>query len=610
MGRAGPMKREAMGLRLALRFVLLAAACCVFSCATETQQYNVMVIGVDTLRPDHLGCYGYERDTSPEIDKLAGEGVLFENVMSQSPWTLPSFATVFTSLYPTQHGAGTMKSMMRTSFPPLAMMLLKQGYSTGAIINAPALRREFGLNRGFEVYDTNPPSVERTADQVTEDALEWIDQHRQGPFFIFVHYFDPHLSYSPPEPYDTVFDPDYRGRIGDSFDLTEFPRARVTNFETMKVLTEEDWNHIRSLYDGEIAFTDKAIGTLMQGIEEMGLREKTLIVFLSDHGEEFFEHGGFEHGHTHYNELLRVPMIFSFPGELARNTRVSRQVRLLDVTPTVLDFLGIEPDTHLEGISLRPLLTGVGDIEPSLVSLLPHDIAFAEAMLHGREQKSITAYPWKLIRDAVTGDEMLFNLEDDPGENTDLLTEAGDTRTVLEEVLFKTLFGLSDTWYVELAGGGADHTFDLAITTKTVAASSSFELRKVMDEKRRFVADDVLEFADGPSNVLRLEDITLSGSLTLAFQVRPWRVPLSFDLRIDGVPAIGRTYLGESLSEPDEMPFVEKDARASESRGIPPSRPSGPYFLVWHTTSSFKGTKEVRLDDATRKELRALGYIQ
>jgi arylsulfatase A-like enzyme len=590
--------------------MLLAAVCGVFACGTEQQQYNVIVIGVDTLRPDHLGCYGYQRDTSSEIDKLASEGVLFENVMSQSPWTLPSFATIFTSLYPTQHGAGTMKSMMRTSFPPLAMMLLKRGYSTGAIINAPALRREFGLNRGFEMYDTNPPSVERSADQVTEDALEWIDQHRQGPFLVFVHYFDPHLSYSPPAPYDTIFDPHYRGRLGNSFDLTEFPRARVTKFETMKVLTDADWNHIRSLYDGEIAFTDKAIGTLMQGIEEMGLRDNTLIIFLSDHGEEFFEHGGFEHGHTHYNELLRVPMIFSFPRELPANVRVSRQVRLLDVTPTVLDFLGLEAGTHLEGISLMPLLTGDGDLEPSLVSLLPHDISFAEAMLHGREQKSITAYPWKLIQDAVTREEMLFNLDEDPGEKENIIYEAGETSLVLEEVLFKTLFGLTDTWYVELAGGGQDHTFDLTITTKTVAPSSRFELTKIMDEQRRFIPQGVVEFAEGPDNALKLEGITLSSSLTLAFQVKPWRVPMSFDLRIDGEPAIGRTYLGEALSEPDEMPFAQKNSRTSKSRGIPSSRPTGPYFLVWHTASSFKGGKEVRLDDATRKELRALGYIQ
>jgi arylsulfatase A-like enzyme len=597
-------------MRNALKLILFAFVAIVLACGKPERRLNVMIIGVDTLRPDHLGCYGYDRDTSPNTDRLAEDGVLFENVISQSPWTLPSFATVFTSLYPTQHGAGSLKSLMRTSFPPLAMILLKHGYSTGAVINAPALKREFGVNRGFESYDVNPPGVERSADQVTADALKWIDLNREGPFFIFVHYFDPHLSYSPPAPYDTLFNPAYRGRLKNSFDINEFPQARVTNFESMKVLTPADWNHIRSLYDGEIAFTDMAVGHLIDGIEEMGLRRNTLIVFLSDHGEEFFEHEGFEHGHTLYEELLRVPLVFSLPDALLQGVRINRQVRLLDVAPTILDLLNIDPGTHIEGVSLRPLLTGKGDVNASSVSLLPPDVAYAEALLHGRERKSVTAYPWKLIYDTVNREEMLFNLEHDPGETDNVRAGEHEKCHLLEEVLFKTLFGISGTWYLEVAGDGRPHEFDITIRAQSRPVAGKISLPKIFDEHGHLVGPDRIRFDEVSPNMLKMEGLELTGKLTLAFKADPRRVPLTFDLTIDGQPATDRTFLGESLAQAGEMPFTQKRARQAESEGTPTGRPDTPYFLVWHTGSAFQDEKPVRLDEEIKQELRALGYIQ
>ena len=235
-------------------------------CERRSQPLNVVIIGVDTLRPDHLGCYGYDRDASPGIDKFATQGVLFENVISHSPWTLPSFASIFTSLYPAQHGASALNSQLRTDHPTLAMMLLKKGYSTAAIINAPFLRPEFKAGPGLRVYDYRPPFADRLADGTTADALAWIDGHTGEPFFVFVHYFDPHLPYQPPAPYDTRFAPGYTGDLTASFDINLFPRARATNFETMKAVPAEDWDYIRALYDGEIAFTDRAVGELLPAL--------------------------------------------------------------------------------------------------------------------------------------------------------------------------------------------------------------------------------------------------------------------------------------------------------------------------------------------------------
>jgi arylsulfatase A-like enzyme len=570
----------------------------------------VVLIGVDTLRPDHLTCYGYERNTSPAIDKLAAEGVLFENVVSQSPWTTPSFATVFTSLYPTQHGAGSLESRMRTESTSMAEVFRERGYATGAIVNAPALSPQFGLGRGFDQYDISFQREGRRASEVTKAALAWIDLNRDRPFLLFAHYFDPHLSYAPPAPYDTIFDPDYRGRLGNSFSLEEFPRAKVTNFSTMKVLTAADWNHIRSLYDGEILYMDTAVADLLQGLRNRGLYDRTLIVFLSDHGEEFFEHQGFSHGHTLFDELIRVPLILSMPERLPQGARVTHQVRLLDVMPTVLDLAGHTPNCHMEGTSLRALMTGGGELKASKASLLPQAIALAEALLHGPERKSITAYPWKLVYDTVTGDEMLFNLEVDPGEYDDLIGREEEPRRSLEESLFGALFGVSDTWYVEVSGGNEGHTFDMAVRSESRGEPRSIELYRFLDSDGRIVEVGDQATVEVGRDMLNVEGLNLKGLMRLALKPGSDRTPLSFDFRIDGRPTLDRIFLGESLTRPEKMPFVQRSWRGKLSLGEPSRRPEPPYILVWHRGSKYKSQNRIELDEETKKEFRALGYIQ
>lgn len=600
------------------RLLLLAVISAALSCGTQDDRpLNVMIIGVDTLRPDHLGCYGYHRDTSPNTDRLAREGVLFEDAVSQSPWTLPSFATLFTSLYPSQHGAGFLEQgagtygrRMQTAFPSLAMMLLKRGYTTGAIVNAPALAPEFGVDKGFEVYDTTPRWDRRIADGTTIDALAWLDLNKDGPFLVFVHYFDPHLTYEPPAPYDTLFDPGYGGRIGPSFD-------RETYMEMKDVLSREndpearaDWDHIRALYDGEIAFTDKAIGDLMAGLEDLGLKDNTLIIYLSDHGEEFFEHQGFEHGHTLFDELIKVPLIFSLPGVIRENVRVSQQVRLIDVMPTILDIVGITPRTHLEGASLKPLIKGEGSIAESKTSLLPARFAYSESMLYGTEKKSITAYPWKLIYDTVTEEEMLFNLAHDPSEHNDLIATESEAGSLLEDMIFATMFSLSETWFVELSGGTQGHTFDLLLNVQRRPTAGSIKTCKVLDAEGHVTANDRLAFKELSSKTVELEGQELAGTVRLALQIDPTRIPVEFHLKIDGEPATERTFLGEHLSAPGGMPFVEKATRRAPSKGRPGSRPEPPYVLIWHAGGELEAETPVRLSEETKDKLRALGYIQ
>jgi hypothetical protein len=498
---------------------------------------------------------------------------------------------------------------MRDGFPTLATVLKANGYATAAVINAPALKPAFRVDRGFDFYDMTPPEG-RVADGTTRDALDWIDANSDGPFLMFVHYFDPHLSYSPPDPYDKRFDPDYDGDLGASFDLDGFSRVRPTLFEQMKALGPADWNHIVSLYDGEIAFTDAAIGDLLAGLEQRHLKEKSLIVFLSDHGEEFYEHGGFEHGHTLYDELIRVPLIFSLPDVLARNIRISRQVRLIDVTPTILDLVGVTSPEGFEGISLGPLLEGSGNVPAGTGLLLP-GLAYAEALMHGREKKSVTAYPWKLIHDTGTDEFRLFDLASDPDETVDLAGRNPDIEADLEQSLFQALFGIADTWYVELTGGNRTHTFDLDIGAERGPSIGRIYPYRFMDEAGNLIRVDGGIAEDPSGHLIRVDDLDLKGRLVLAFQVDPPRIPVRFDIRIDGASALKQTCLGESLLNPEGMPFTVKAGRSrvkSQRRPVAPIDP--PHVVVWYSQSIFQGDTALKLDEKTKKELRALGYIQ
>jgi len=594
-------------MKLALRIAFLTTVVALLTCGKSEKPYNVMIVAVDTLRPDHLSCYGYSRATSPNLDMLARQSVRCQYALSQAPWTLPSFSTVFTSLYPSQHGAIDVNSRMRTSFPTLASILKSKGYATGAIVNAPALKPAYRTSRGFDFYDMTPQTG-RIADGTTRDALKWIDSVRDRPFFIFVHYFDPHLPYSPPPPYDTLYDSAYTGRIGRSFNLEGFSLVRDSMFVQMKRLSDADWKHIVALYDGEIAFTDSCIGVLLRGLEERHLRSNTLIVFLSDHGEEFFEHGGFEHGHTLYDDLLWVPLMFSMPGVLPEGKVVKDQVRLLDVAPTILDLIGIEKPPHFEGVSLAPLLTGRGAIDERSNSILPPGVSYAEAMRHGAEQKSITAYPWKLIYKTLNGEIEVFDLKQDPDEMVNLAGMNPPEKQRLLDYLYSTLFTVSDTWYVELGSRG--HRFDIEIRAERGLSPGRIWLSRLLQDGKPVDLDLYLA-SDPLSSSLKLENLVTADTLLLAFKVKPWKMPLIFDLKIDGNDASAHTYLGASLASPSAMPFMQKPAKP---RVLSDGRPQGeidpPYCLIWYDRTPYTEETYFKLDEETKRQLRSLGYIQ
>ena len=339
---------------------------------------NVLVVLIDTVRADHLGCMGYHRNTTPTIDSLAREGTIFTACQAQSSWTLPAMATILSGLNAREHGAGRRYDALfgvSGAIPWMPHIFKNEGYETGAFFNVLFMSSDFGFHRGFDHFDCPPLHPElpsRNAGETVDAFLGWLEEIPRGkPFFAAVHFFDPHLAYAPPEPWNTLFtDPAYDGIYNSSWggvpDLNAVHFGRDT-------IPPEGLANLIALYDGEIAYTDMQLGRLLDRLSAMGLSENTLIVVVGDHGEEFLEHGGMDHGRTLYQEICHVPLVFCGPG-VPRGRVVSTLVAQLNVLPTVLSLSGIETAaSSLFSPGFTPVPVPAGDVlwrEGDLASLV------------------------------------------------------------------------------------------------------------------------------------------------------------------------------------------------------------------------------------------------
>ncbi len=320
--------------------------------APEKPGPGIVLVILDTVRADHLASYGYPRETSPNLDRLAAEGERYEHAYSQSPWTLPAVATILTGQPPHVHQASRASKglhMVAPSVPTLAELFSKAGFRTAAVMNVVFCSPESGLSRGFESYDYSRSDRSnvgsRDARATTDAALAWLEQVRGEPFFLVVHYFDAHLTYDPPAPYDTMFEPDAAGRIENGFGSAD--QVRQIADGTLP-LTDRQRQSLEARYDGEIRFLDDQFGRLRQGLEKQGLWARTTVLVVADHGEEFWDHGSFEHGHTHHHELIEIPLILRRPGTPGGVVRRER-VRQLDIAPTLLAQAGVAVPAGLPG---------------------------------------------------------------------------------------------------------------------------------------------------------------------------------------------------------------------------------------------------------------------
>ena len=386
---------------------------------------NIVLITIESLRADHVGCYGYGRATTPAIDALAREGILFEQARSVTSWTLTSHATIFTGLYPAAHRVIRPHDRLDDSYETLAETLKAAGYQTIGFVSGPFLRRVHNLHQGFDLYDesavrvTSPTSAN---DDVTNSWMErrirrFLDEQRdpEKPFFLFVYLWDPHYDYIPPPPYDRMFVPPGAEPI----DLRGYENRDVVRAGIRPAQLE----YVISQYDGEIRWTDEMLGRLWKRLRELGLWENTAIIVTADHGEAFFEHGVKGHKNNLHVEELHVPLIIKPPGSTSPK-RDGRLANLVDLYPTTLDLAGLRSDHPWHGPSLlapaaSPQPPTFFELETSLYFWYPK-----VKEMHKRSEE------WFAIRD---GDFVLhsrrpkdrwelYDVAEDPGERRPLDT--------------------------------------------------------------------------------------------------------------------------------------------------------------------------------------------
>ena len=331
---------------------------------------NVILISIDSLRADHLGCYGYERNTSPNIDRVAAQGARFRTALSTTSWTLPSHMSMLTSRYVLSHGVIARNDGLPEKIPTLAESLKTAGFATGGVVAAAFLDARYGFARGFDSYDESAIAVKMyqpnlvagpapetiklahssdPAAESTDLAMKWVQEHQDRRFFLFLHYWDVHFDYDPPPPYDTMFDPDYQGSLS--------PEGFIFNRAINRKMDRRDLEHVLALYDGEIRWVDDHLGRLLRQLDQLGLSGRTAVIITADHGDEFFEHGGKGHTKTLYSEVLHVPLIIRAPGVPA-GLLVETPASQVDLMPTVLDLAGVPGPAAMEGLSLRAALRG------------------------------------------------------------------------------------------------------------------------------------------------------------------------------------------------------------------------------------------------------------
>jgi len=409
--------RRLLGIGAVALLALSAATYVWFGTARTHRPAPFVLISIDTLRADHVGAYGYAPDTTPHIDRLAAGGIVFEQARAHASSTLSSHASILTSLLPNHHGASAGKATsIATGVVTLTEVLNVAGYATASFNGGVQLDPIYALDRGFDVYRSATPETrdssilagpEHTTDARVDESIAWLDGlTRDAPFFLFLHTYEIHHPYTPPAELLALFDAGYDGALPDSISVELLKSINRGQVE----IDDGDLAHIVATYDAELRSADAALGRLFDELEARGLYDRALIIITSDHGEEFGEHDRIGwHAHSLHDKLLHVPLIVKLPQSAHAGRRVAHDVRLIDIAPSVLEWLGLEPSTTFDGDSLRPLLSA--ETAPSRPTLSIQD-SHTEHM-----HWSLRAGAWKLDQHFRA---VLYDLTDDPGEQVDV----------------------------------------------------------------------------------------------------------------------------------------------------------------------------------------------
>lgn len=394
----------------------------------ERRRPNIMLLLIDTLRADHIGTYGYSRKTTPNIDSIAADGVVFESATSQEPHTVPSTASILTGLYPANHGVVTIiDDTFNDSAVTLGERLMKGGYITAGFTGTNIIIHFLKLGERFETFDWRcaPKMNWQSAECMAGRIIPWIEENKSRPFFLYAHFFDPHDSYNAPPPYAEMFckaPPDNLG-IGGG-DLKGYTRGFLINFPMVE-FSPNDLEYLKCRYDGEIAYVDSQIGKILEHLRATGILDNTILIITADHGEEFLEHGRLLHGQDLHGELTHVPMIFRYPPAIGPG-RIKTPVETVDIVPTILDLAGIQPSQGLDGRSLVPAIRAGDTGQP-----LRKALSWTDHITY--RSVSIQADNWKYIRTTFPSSRELFNLENDPDEKNNLAGKYPKLAAAFEE---------------------------------------------------------------------------------------------------------------------------------------------------------------------------------
>ena len=422
------------------RLLLLGIAIAVVACRGQAgPRPNVLLITVDTLRPDHLGCLGYARPTSPSIDALAARGVVFRQAVTAAGRTVQSFPSILTGVNPPTHGLRYEGQSTEAIAGRLTLTraLKDAGYDAFAVTQG----LNVGLHRDFDVYDPDiyldPAGKKvyvptRNDFEATQKALQWLRGRREhkNPFFLWLRYNAPHWPYDPPAPYAERFDPDYQG--AHTFNQEAAPGVERGDLIFGRTrLPDREIEHAVAHYDGEVAYADAAIGELLRGVDALGATDRTIVVLTADHGESLGEHDYFfEHGAYLYEPTVRVPLIVVAPGKLPAGGKVATLGRTIDIVPTVLDLAGIDVPKGLDGVSLVPWARGETK-EPGPPAYSESGRNFYRE--NPRQPVPGVAGKWRMMRDdrwklllipdAPEPQWELYDLDADPRETKNVVAE-------------------------------------------------------------------------------------------------------------------------------------------------------------------------------------------
>ncbi len=382
---------------------------------------NILLISIDTLRADHISSYSHYRKTTPNIDKLADKGILFENAYSQGPWTYPSMASMHTSLYPSQVSIFNLNTSIHSAHTTLAEYMKNNFYNTHAIISNIVVGKARGFSQGFDIFDQDPTgnANDLTSPLVTDRAIEYLTEVKGDKFFLWLHYMDPHHKYVHHPEYN--YSEGYSGSLGDILNTGYLTKQKEN-------LDEEDLIYVKDIYDEEISFTDHHIGLVLNKLSELGLSDNTIVIITADHGEEFMERNNFGHGQSLYQELIHVPLIIYVPSDKEiEPKRVKSSVEVRSIARTILDLCGIR-GSRIQGKNL--LIIAEDE---------PESYAFSQKLRKpSNSLETIIMENWKLIINPHLGSYELYDMESDPGEQKNLFDSEDTDKTVIKDLISKS----------------------------------------------------------------------------------------------------------------------------------------------------------------------------